>query len=267
MVFPDHTPFFSDEIFRCILFVARERLLFHPLQFLFQPESERRVRSPSFINPNKWKIPLKVDDPPYVTNLKDDYPRDEYTMMPQVESGQKYYDGRHGPRLYKSDVIDDPSIDSKKKLRKPKLPKEIVKQVLSKDATLAERPLLFKPRHISDVHKKKIYGDEIKGKSEVSLHLCDDMSSFLFKNSLKSQDVQPFNVASAAGSAKGQDSRQSNSVLNSHSNTRSITSAHWSSMKFPREKVINTLRSMGKPSTFPNIQGREYDIGIGPLPT
>ena len=187
--------------------------------------------------------------------------------MPVVDSAPKYYDGRHGPRLYKSDVRDDPTVDTKKKLRKPKLPKEIINEVMSKDATLNERPVLFKSRHIQDVHKKKIYGEEIKGKSEVSLHLCDDMTSFLFKNSLKSHTLQPFNVASAAGSASGQDSRQSNSVLNSHSNTRATSSSHWSSMKFPREKVIDTLRSMGKPSTFPNIKGQEYDIGIGPLPT
>ena len=224
-----------------------------------------RVKSPSFLNPNRWKIPLKVDDPPYITNLKDDYPRDEYTMMPMVESAPKYYDGKHGPRLYNDDVKDDPNIDTKKKLRRPKLPKEIVDKVMSKDATLYERPTLFKPRHIEDTHKKKLYDDEIRGKSEVSLHLCDDMSSFLFKNSLK---LGPrVDVASATGSGSGQDSRQSNSLLNSHSNTRTTASAHWASMKFPREKVVNTLRAMGKPRAFPYMQGDEYAVGIGPLPT
>lgn len=238
----------------------------HEVSDVREPEPEKRVRSPSFVNPNRWKIPLKVDDPPYITNLKDDYPRDEYTMMPAVESAPKYYDGRHGPRLYKDDVKDDPSIDTKKKLRKPKLPKEIIDKVMSKDGTLDERPFLFKPRHIHDVHKKKLYGDDIKGKSEVSLHLCDDMSSFLFKNSLKSR-ANTFDVASAAGSNAGQDSRQSNSLLKAHTSTRSTSSSNWTSVKFPREQVINTLRTMGRPRAFPYLKGDEYDIGIGPLPT
>lgn len=231
----------------------------------FQREKQR-ARSAGWMNPNPWKIPLKCDDPPYITNLTDDYPRDMYTMMPQAESAPKYFDGRQGPRLYKKDVIPG-TVDTKKKIKKPKLPKEVLKKGLSADPTVHERPVLFKPKHIADVQVRKKYNEDVTGRSEVSLHLCDDMSSFLFKNSLK-KGPELFDVASGGkrspAETKKIHSLESNSILNSHPNTRSTTSSNWSSLKFPRERVVNTLKIMSKPTAYPNIQGREYDIGGGP---
>ncbi|XP_052227196.1 ankyrin repeat domain-containing protein 53-like isoform X2 [Dreissena polymorpha] len=221
---------------------------------------EERPKSTGFCNPNPWKIPLKVDDPPYITNLTDDYPRDEYTMMPMVESAPKYFDGKFGPRLHKKDVKEG-TIDTKKKLRKPNLPKEVIKKELSKDPTTDERPILFKPRHIHDVQVKKKYDDEVKGKSEVSLHLCDDMSSFLFKNSLKKAPDVMVNLRSGKDEARRQLMEMSNSILESHPNTRSTSSSNWSSIKFPRDRVIKSLHVMSKPDVFPAIRGEEYSIG------
>ncbi|KAL4231303.1 Ankyrin repeat domain-containing protein 53 [Mactra antiquata] len=231
-----------------------------------QDVEQPRAKSAGYVNPNRWQIPLKVDDPPYITNLTDDYPRDEFTKMPLVESAPKFYDGRHGPRLYKDDVKEG-DVDTKKKLRKPNLPKETIKKVLSKDGSILERPIVFKPRHIHDVQVKKKYGDEVVGKSEVSLHLCDDMSSFLFKNSLNA-DPSAFNVASAAKkpvSKERQKLLETNSILESHPNTRSTSSSNWSSVKFPREKVLQSMRIMSKPQTFPDIQGEEFSIGSGAM--
>lgn len=230
-----------------------------------QLQEEQRAKSAGYVNPNRWKIPLKVCDPPYITNLTDDYPRDEYTKMPLVESAPKYFDGRNGPRLYKKDVKEG-SIDTKKKLRKPNVPKEFSKRIMSDDPTLDERPVLFKPRHIADVQVKKKYGDEVIGKSEVSLHLCDDMSSFLFKNSL-SNGPDVFNVASGSKplSKEHQKLLETNSILESHPNTRSTSSSNWSSVKFPREKVLQSLHVMTKPNAFPDIKGEEYSIGSRPM--
>lgn len=225
---------------------------------------DQRPKSAGFVNPNLWKIPLKVCDPPYVTNLMDDYPRDEYTMMPQVESAPKYFDGRNGPRMYKKD-IKERSIDTKKKLREPELPKEISSRIMSDDPTKKERPVLFKPRHIIDVQVKKKYGDDIVGRSEVSFHLCDDMSSFLCKNSLnKESDI--FNVASASKplSKEHRQLLEKNSILDSHPSTRSASSSNWTSVKFPREKVLQSIHKMSKPNAFPDLNGEEYSIGSGP---
>lgn len=227
-------------------------------------QQTERARSAGYVNPNPWKIPLKVDDPPYLPNLKDDYPRDEYTMMPLVDSAPKYFDGSFGPRIHKNSVKPD-SVDTKKKLRKPNLPKEVVDKELSKDGSLRDRPILFKPRHIHDVQVKKKYDDEVKGKSEVSLHLCDDMSSFLFKNSLKkAPDV--FNVASSSKSASRQELLQmSNNILSSHPDTRSTTSSNWSSVKFPREKVLQSLHVMTKPDVYPTLRNDEYGFTGGQM--
>lgn len=227
-------------------------------------EEPERAKSAGYVNPNPWKIPLKVDDPPYVQNLGDDYPRDEYTMMPLVDSAPKYFDGRHGPRLYKKDVKPG-SVDTKKKLRKANLPKEVVDKVMSGDATLNERPVLFKPRHIHDVQVKKKYDDEVKPKSEVSLHLCDDMSSFLFKNSLKkAPDV--FSISSTSKAAnRRQLLEMSNSILSSHPDTRSTTTSNWSSVKFPREKVLQTMHVMTKPDIYPAIRGDEFSVTGGQM--
>ena len=220
---------------------------------------EKRSKTTGFVNPNPWKIPLKVDDPPYITNLSDDYPRDEYTMMPLVESAPKFYDGRHGPRLYRKDVKPG-SIDTKKKLRKPNLSKEILEKGLMDDASQSDRPFIFKPKHIADVHLKKKYDDEVKGKSEVSLHLCDDINSFLVKNSLI-QGAQIFDISlDSKGKVAAMEKRHNvdaNSILNSHPDTRSSSSSNWSSVKFPREKVVKSLKSMGTPPSFPDIQGNE----------
>lgn len=227
-------------------------------------EEVQRAKSAGYVNPNGWKIPLKVDDPPYITNLTDDYPRDMFTMMPLVESAPKYFDGRAGPRMYKKDVKKG-SVNTKQKLRKPDLPKEIVKRGLKDDPTLDERPVLFKPKHIADVQVKKKYSDDIMGKSEVSLHLCDDMSSFLFKNSLK-KGADVFDVASGSKKSPTKEHQkllESNSILNSHPSTRSTSSSNWSSIKFPREQVLRSLHYMSKPDTFPDIRGEEFSIGSG----
>ncbi|XP_060565477.1 ankyrin repeat domain-containing protein 53-like [Ruditapes philippinarum] len=229
-----------------------------------QVQTEKRAKSAGFVNPTPWKIPLKASDPPYITNLTDDYPRDDFTKMPLVESAPKYFDGRAGPRLYKKDVKEG-SIDTKKKLRKPNVPKEIAKRIMTDDPTLDERPVLFKPKHIADVQVKKKYGDEVVGKSEVSLHLCDDMSSFLFKNSLnKGAD---FNVASKGKplTAEHRKLLENNSILDSHPSTRSTSTSNWSSIKFPRERVLQSLHIMSKPGAFPDMKGEEYIIGSGQM--
>lgn len=228
-----------------------------------------RPKSVGYFNPNPWKIPLKVDDPPYITNLTDDYPRDEYTMMPMVETAPKFYNGKFAPRLYRKDIEEKEQgkVDTKKKMRKPKLPKEVIKREMSKDPSRDERPMLFKPRHIADVQKQKKFGEEVMGKSEVSLHLCDDLTSFMFQHSLNaSPNVNP--AASAGVNAERRDTRRqllemSDSILTSHPDTRSTTSSNWSSMKFPRDRVAQSLHLMTKPDVYPAIRGKEYGIGSG----
>ncbi|XP_062566080.1 ankyrin repeat domain-containing protein 53-like [Saccostrea cucullata] len=195
----------------------------------------------AFVNPESWRLALHPPKTEYITDLKDEYPRDEYTMMPRTKSAHKYFDGKFA---CVEDITerDLKNKKLKKDVRKPNLPREVIRQGLSKDPTLDQRPVLFKPIHMFDVTMKKKYGDTVKGKSEVSLHLCDDVSSIVYRNSL--QRANTIDVVSP----------------------RSVTS-DWLSARFPRDKVINTIKNMKNPTMFPNIRGEEYDINYGDIAT
>jgi hypothetical protein len=39
-------------------------------------------------------------------------------------------------------------------------------------------------------------------------------------------------------------------------------SADWQSKNYPTDYVVNTLKTMNKPTQFPNIKGKEYVLGI-----
>lgn len=206
-----------------------------------QTDSEGKPKFQSFLNPDPWKLALHPPKSEYITDLKDEYPRDEYTMMPRTKSAYKYFDGKFagGENTAEGDLKNK---KLKKDLRQPNLPKDVIKQGLSKDPTRNQRPVLFKPVHMFDVTMKKKYGDGVKGKSEVSLHLCDDFSSVVYQNSL--QRANTIDVLTP----------------------RSVTS-DWLSARFPKDKVIHTLKNMKNPTMFPNIRGEEYDINYGDIAT
>lgn len=206
-----------------------------------------RVKAPSFVNPDTWKIPLKVPKKDYIVNLKDDFPRDEYTRMPKLRSAPMYYTGKHAPKIYITDE-NEKIRKLKVKVRDVDLPNEVVDQVLSDDPSLSDRPILFKPIHISDITKKKKYDVEEKGRSELSLHICDDFKSMLCQEGLI-----------RAKTFHGFDSNSSSSK----SLTPMTPDRAWSSVKFPRERVVYAFVNMNDPKHFPNIRGDEYDINFG----
>ncbi|XP_033756690.1 ankyrin repeat domain-containing protein 53-like [Pecten maximus] len=203
-----------------------------------------RLRTPPYINPEKWKIPLKVPKNEYIVNLKDDYPRDPFTRMPKLKSAPMYYTGKHAPSIY---VTDDNAKTRKLKVkvRDVDLPNDVVDKVLMDDPSRTERPVLFKSIHMSDVTKKKKYELEERGRSEVSLHICDDFKSLLFQESL--QRANSFHCDSSSSSSK----------------TPVSGGRKWSSARVPRERVVNAFLNMNEPRHYPNIKGEEYDINFG----
>lgn len=202
--------------------------------------SREKSSAPVYVNPEPWRLALHPPKPEYITNLTDEYPRDEFTMMPRTKSAHKYFDGKFASRENTDGDLRSKKL--KKDIRQPNLPKDVIKQGLSKDPTAEQRPVLFKPIHMYDVTMKKKYRDSVKGKSEVSLHLCDDFSSFVYQNSL--QRASTIDVLSP----------------------KSVTS-DWLSSRYPRDKVINTIKNMKNPTMFPNIRGEEYDINYGDIAT
>lgn len=199
-------------------------------------EKKKERAKTAIAHPTDWKLALHPPKPNYVTNLKDDYPRDMFTMMPKLKAAPMYFDGKFGSRV---NVIDENSKNRKlksMKIKKPNLPEEVIEKYLSNDPSKLERPIVFKPRHIADVNKKKKYEDDIRGKDEVTLHLCDDFSSFMYRNALFRS-----NTMDMIGRPESDD---------------------WQSKNYPTNDVLNTLKIMKKPSHFPNIKGEEYVLGI-----
>lgn len=202
--------------------------------------SKGRPEYKPFRNENEWIKYKKIPKKSYVPNLNDDYPRDEYTMMPAVKGAPKYYEGKF-VRPMTEDVVDEDIKEkgTETKLRKPMLPKDVVKKVLAKDSSAIDRGKLFKCKHIHDVHTKKKYDIDRKGRSEAPLHLCNDVKSQMVVNSVRFLHSKP--------SVKSPKS----------SSTSNATDAEWMTDTYPLPMVMQTLKQMTKP-TFMNSKSDEY---------
>lgn len=199
-----------------------------------------------YYNPNSWNPSPKVAEKEYLPILKDEYPRDEYTMMPISSNAHKFFDGK---------FVNDKEPEEKeksellrKKLRKPKLPKEVILQVMSNDSTLHERPIVFKPTHISDIHKKKKYAQDKKMKSEAVLHLCNDLTSQLVQLNV----LVPVESKTLSAIHRKEMSRQTS---NSSSETTTSTLSGDNCYSYNLPTLLNTLKQMSKPGHFPSFQG------------
>ena len=209
-------------------------------------------KASKFYNATEWNKSTKSPGKKYVSNLGDDFPRDEYTMMPRVKGAPKFYEGKfHRPIT--PDTVDE---DIKKKgsgvkLRKPRLPPEIIHQELSSNPGAISRGMLFKCKHIGDVHTKKKYDIDTKGRSEAPLHLINDVRSYMIKNSVRLMSLAPNSTESFRSRSESSTSRLAKTEL---------TDDH-----FPLPMVMQTLKNMSQPTHFPNIRGREYEINLGDI--
>lgn len=197
-----------------------------------------------YYNPSRWNKSTKVPLTTYLPNLMDDYPRDEYTLMPRTNSAPLYYNGKHRHFMKESDRKFS-GVTSSSVLRQPDLPQEIIKQELSKDPSVFQRPMVFKCQHIGDVTLKRKCPDEKAPKSEATLHLSNDINSNMFKQSLR---IKP-KCRSAPSSLSSQES--------------TTTVSDWMSQRFPKNFLLGAMKEISKPDHFPNTQDTEYDINLG----
>ncbi|GFS07023.1 ankyrin repeat domain-containing protein 53 [Elysia marginata] len=208
----------------------------------------RRSKVPMFYNAAEWNKSTKAPGKEYVTNLPDDFPRDEYTMMPRVKGAPKFYEGKFHRPITPNNIDEDvKKKGSGAKLRKPRLPAEIIRQELSGNPGGVNRGMLFKCKHIGDVHTKKKYDIDTKGRSEAPLHLINDVRSYMIKNSVRLLSLGP------DSSVRSQSSK-------SHLTKSELTDDH-----FPLPMVMQTLKNMSRPTHFPNIRGPEYEINLGDI--
>lgn len=106
-----------------------------------------------------WTVSKRVPSKPYQPNLRDSYPRNQYTMMPEY-NGPKYYTGHFLKYDYKDQPQKPAEVDT-------------------------GRPVVFKTQNIERVQTKKKYGQNLKDESSIPLHLCNDVSSLLYQRSLQ----------------------------------------------------------------------------------
>ncbi|GFO28206.1 ankyrin repeat domain-containing protein 53 [Plakobranchus ocellatus] len=213
---------------------------------------EKRKKVPTFYNDTEWNKSTKAPKKGYVPNLMDDFPRDEYTMMARVKGAPKFYEGKFHRPITPNNVDEDIRMKGPNaKLRQPKLPREVIEHELSINQGLIDRGMLFKCKHIGDVHTKKKYDIDTKGRSEAPLHLLNDVRSFMMKNSVRLLDVPPKSTGSSKTGSDSSKSRFARSEL---------TDDH-----FPLPMVMQTLKNMSRPTHFPNIYGREYEINLGDI--
>ena len=223
-------------------------------------KEEKEVKPLGFVNPNKWNPSPFIKQKEYVPILKDEYPRSEYTMMHMTEDSPKYFDGKHAKEVEEEE--DENEQLKKKKLRRPKLPKDVIDNALSGDPTLHERPVLFKPTHIADVHKKHKYTLDEKPASEVPLHLCDDINSQMVKMSIRfpADQNKDYFIHRQRGSLGKATSGSSSSGGKSSS-----AFTEYEPQVYPLPALLTTLKQMSKPDHFPSLHGRTYGVSFGDL--
>lgn len=139
-----------------------------------------------------WNISTKATQSQYIPNLDDSYPRDEYTIMSQVKGVPRFYEGRFVHPLTPDNVDEDIRMKwLASKLRKPRLPEQVINSELS--TVSYDRGMIFKSKHMDDIHMKKKFDTDIKGRSEVPLHLSNDINSQLVQNSVRVGHTAPKN--------------------------------------------------------------------------
>ena len=181
----------------------------------------------------EWNKSTKLVEKEYEANLPDHYPHDEFTMKPKYTPKRSDFDKSRQPGRLPSNS------------RMPQLPKEVIERKLH--PAKFERPVVYKCKHISDVHKKFHYDNDALPRQEAGLHLTDDLESQVFKAALQKRssscsNVQRMDIPAAvlAGDHRGRGSGVTLEKID--------------------PGVVNIFKRMQKPTKYPAITGPEYDL-------
>ncbi|KAK2167329.1 hypothetical protein LSH36_29g01014 [Paralvinella palmiformis] len=175
------------------------------------PESGRETRemspmSKAMLHFSDWNKSTKASQRPYIPMLEDFYPRDEYSMLPRPPPKRQ---------------LKSPTTQSKDngKIAAVDLP--------------SLHPVVYKCKHIADVHKKKHYDIEKLPRSEVGMHLSMDPNTRMFRSGL----LVPL---------------ESGYLWKSHSGSRS-RSANLQSMMVMLERMSNS-------SPYYSVEDLDYEV-------
>ena len=139
-------------------------------------EDPSHETEPLMYLPATWNKSTKVADTfsEYSPMLKDHYPRDEYTMLP-----------KHAPkRLTRSPTINVVEQSASPSANKSSMSRRGTKDVQEEVGKPGERTVVYKGKHIDDVHKRKMPDVEQLPRAEIGMHLTNDLDSRLFLSGL-----------------------------------------------------------------------------------
>lgn len=129
-----------------------------------------------------WRPSLKANEDYYIPHLKDHYPRDPYTFLPQFSTKRR----TDAPSvLLAKDELERLSVHQNSEVEDDMTFDEL--KSLTDSLNLSENSshgAVFRCKSIADVKKRRHYDPDSLAKPEISLHLINDIRSSLFQYGL-----------------------------------------------------------------------------------
>ena len=177
-----------------------------------------------------WNKSTKVNKKPYITNLGDHFPRDEFTKLPI-----------NSPKRERSTLSAVITTETEKRnqssgtnhIKMPKLPKDVIDKAMSKD-----KPVVFKCKNIIDTQKRRMLDWSRFPRSESGLHMTNDLTSMLFQSGLLSEMIPSTPSTAISGISDWSDDVGV---------TRSDIPA-----------ILKFIKQMNEASDFPQASGRHH---------
>ncbi|CAD5116456.1 unnamed protein product [Dimorphilus gyrociliatus] len=131
-----------------------------------------------FYNPNSWNPSTHIKPKDYLTDLADDYPRDEYTKLPRLR-----------------DLLRTPAYVASIREKAEKLGVDVdkLKDELMKEEKEKkwEKSVLHKPKNIEYSQTKRKYETPFALTSEAPFHLIGDSNSLLVRLNIIEERIPP----------------------------------------------------------------------------
>lgn len=131
-----------------------------------------------FYNPNSWNPSTHIKPKDYITDLADDYPRDEYTKLPRLRD------------LFRTPAYVSSIREKAEKLGVDvdKLKEELMNEQREKRS---ERSVVHKPKNIEYSQAKRKYETPFALTSEAPFHLVGDSNSLLVRLNILEERIPP----------------------------------------------------------------------------
>lgn len=135
-----------------------------------QPKNQKQTSEiKKAYHDKEWNYSTKPSEKKYVSNLKDFFPRDPYTLLPS-----------NGDLLLINKELRGMSLEQVKEFMKTNLKKN-KSSSFAYQRNYSSRPVYYKPKNIIDTQAKIRSDDQTLGIDNAGLFLGDDIESFGFR--------------------------------------------------------------------------------------